>query len=71
MQQIVRELTERIAFTLWPEGGQGRARRNAWRAMVDDNARARLRAEAATAVEAAAAVDAAAATARGEAAAGG
>jgi hypothetical protein len=35
---------------LWRDGGQRQARRNAWRAMVVDNARARARAEAADAL---------------------
>jgi hypothetical protein len=50
MQEMVRNLF--VAF--WPEGGQGRARRNAWSAMVVDTKRARDRA-AADAVMAAAA----------------
>jgi hypothetical protein len=39
-------------LVLWRDGGQRQARRNAWRAMVADNARARARAEAADAVTA-------------------
>jgi len=35
---------------LWRDGGQRQARRNAWRAMVVDNARSRARAEAAEAL---------------------
>jgi hypothetical protein len=35
---------------LWRDGGQRQARRNAWRAMVVDHARARARAEAADAL---------------------
>ncbi|HVS67076.1 MAG TPA: hypothetical protein VHE56_00885 [Mycobacteriales bacterium] len=42
MQEIVRNLI--VAF--WPDGGQGRARRNAWSAMVADTKRARERATA-------------------------
>ena len=53
MQQILRDMTARIAATVWQDGGQRRARRNAWRAMVDDTARARLREEAEDAVRAA------------------
>jgi len=33
-------------LVLWRDGGQRQARRNAWRAMVADNARARARTEA-------------------------
>jgi hypothetical protein len=42
MQEIARNLI--VAF--WPDGGQGRARRNAWSAMVTDTKRARERATA-------------------------
>ena len=35
---------------LWRDGGQRQARRNAWRAMVVDNARSRARAEVAEAL---------------------
>jgi len=38
-------------LVLWRDGGQRQARRNAWRAMVVDNARARARAEAEAALE--------------------
>ena len=38
-----------LDLLLWRDGGQRQARRNAWRAMVADNARARARAEAADA----------------------
>ena len=46
-----------LDLVLWRDGGQRQARRNAWRAMVDDNVRARARAdaEAAMRVEVAAA----------------
>ncbi|HVU60465.1 MAG TPA: hypothetical protein VHA79_06815 [Mycobacteriales bacterium] len=40
MEEIVRNLI----VALWPDGGQGRARRNAWSAMVADTKRARDRA---------------------------
>ncbi len=40
-------------LVLWRDGGQRQARRNAWRAMVVDNARARARADAAQAFAAA------------------
>ena len=43
-------------LVLWRDGGQRQARRNAWRAMVADNVRARERAEAAAALPVAAAV---------------
>ena len=39
MQGMVRSLI----VALWPDGGQGTARRNAWSAMVEDNKRARER----------------------------
>jgi hypothetical protein len=42
MQEFARNLI--VAF--WPDGGQGRARRNAWSAMVTDTKRARERATA-------------------------
>jgi hypothetical protein len=42
MPDIVRNLI----VALWPDGGQGRARRNAWTAMVADTKRARDRAAA-------------------------
>ncbi|HWC34322.1 MAG TPA: hypothetical protein VG650_05780 [Mycobacteriales bacterium] len=47
MQELVRNLI--VAF--WPDGGQGRARRNAWSAMVSDTKRARERATAETVVQ--------------------
>ena len=37
-------------LVLWRYGGQRQARRNAWRAMVVDNARSRARSEAAEAL---------------------
>jgi len=39
-----------LDLLLWRDGGQRQARRNAWRAMVADNARARARTEAADAL---------------------
>lgn len=39
-----------LAITAAPQGFQGRARRNAWLAMADDDIRARDRAEAAEAM---------------------
>ena len=56
MQEIVRNLV--VAF--WPDGGQGRARQNAWSAMVADTKRARERASADAVVQGAAAAHAAA-----------
>jgi hypothetical protein len=45
-----------VDLLLWRDGGQRQARRNAWRAMVADNVRARERADAADAVRAATSV---------------
>jgi hypothetical protein len=47
MQETVRSLV--VAF--WPDGGQGRARRNAWSAMAADTKRARDRATAEAVVQ--------------------
>jgi len=47
MQEIVRNVI--VAF--WPDGGQGRARRNAWSAMAADTKRARDRATVETVVQ--------------------
>ena len=44
-----------LDLLLWRDGGQRQARRNAWRAMVADNTRARARADAAEAFRAQAA----------------
>jgi len=41
-----------LDLMLWRDGGQRQARRNAWRAMVADNVRARARADAAEALRA-------------------
>ena len=38
--------TQQIALTLFPHGGQGHARRNAWAGMVSDASIARNRREA-------------------------
>lgn len=49
-------VTRRIhlaAARLWPDGGQGQARRNAWAAMVNDHIHARARADAERAIAAA------------------
>jgi hypothetical protein len=45
MEQTVLGITRWVALTLWRDGGQRGARRNAWRAMVDDSRRSRERAE--------------------------
>jgi hypothetical protein len=45
MEQTVLGITRWVALTLWRDGGQRGARRNAWRAMVDDTQRSRERAE--------------------------
>jgi hypothetical protein len=50
MQEFARNLI--VAF--WPDGGQGRARQNAWSAMVADTKRARERASAEAVVQGAA-----------------
>ncbi|MDQ1705358.1 MAG: hypothetical protein QOF18_1724 [Frankiaceae bacterium] len=50
MRQTVVGMTRTVVATLWRDGGQRTARRNAWAAMVSDNVRARARAEAAAAV---------------------
>jgi hypothetical protein len=47
------EILQRAALTMWTAGGQGRARRNAWVAMVADSQHARGRAEANDALDAA------------------
>ena len=41
-----------LDLVLWRDGGQRQARRNAWRAMVADNVRARARADADAALRA-------------------
>jgi hypothetical protein len=48
MQEIVRT----VARTVWADGGQRGARRNAWAAMAADAKRARQRAEAEAAMNA-------------------
>jgi hypothetical protein len=45
MEQTVLGITRWVALTLWRDGGQRGARRNAWRAMVDDSQRTRERTE--------------------------
>jgi hypothetical protein len=45
-------LTGILDLVLWRDGGQRQARRNAWRAMVADNIRARERADVADALRA-------------------
>ncbi|HVY10885.1 MAG TPA: hypothetical protein VHB18_12160 [Mycobacteriales bacterium] len=51
MQEMVRTLIGAV----WPDGGQGTARRNAWSAMVADTKRARERESVEAAVRRAAA----------------
>jgi hypothetical protein len=46
MQETMLDLARWLVITVWRDGGQRGARRNAWAAMVDDNVRARDRAEA-------------------------
>jgi hypothetical protein len=43
----MQEMAQRLVMIIWPDGGQGTARRNAWAAMAADAKRARLCAEAA------------------------
>ena len=52
MRETIGSLTSLVDLLLWRDGGQRHARRNAWRAMVADNVRARDRAEAAAALPA-------------------
>jgi hypothetical protein len=47
MRETVAGVASWVVTTLWRDGGQRQARRNAWAAMVNDNQRARARAEAA------------------------
>jgi hypothetical protein len=56
MRETYASVSSFVDLLLWRDGGQRHARRNAWRAMVADNVRARDRAEAAAAQYAAAAV---------------
>ena len=48
-------MVQTFLTALWPDGGQGTARRNAWSAMVADTKRARERATVEATVRAAAA----------------
>jgi hypothetical protein len=50
------EMLRIIARTVWADGGQRGARRNAWAAMAADAQRARQRAEAVAVMDAVAAV---------------
>lgn len=43
-------MTWAVVATLWRDGGQRQARRNAWGAMVSDHLRAKARADAEVAV---------------------
>jgi len=52
MQEMLRSLV----MVVWPDGGLGTARRNAWAAMAADAKRSRQRAEAAAFINAVAAV---------------
>jgi hypothetical protein len=52
------EIIQRVALTMWSAGGQGKARRNAWVAVVADSQHARARSEATEALWAAAEQDA-------------
>jgi hypothetical protein len=52
MRETYASVSSFVDLLLWRDGGQRHARRNAWRAMVADNVRARNRAEAAAALPA-------------------
>ena len=52
MRETYASVSSFVDLLLWRDGGQRHARRNAWRAMVADNIRARERAEAAAALPA-------------------
>jgi hypothetical protein len=45
VEQTILGITRWVTLNVWRDGGQRGARRNAWRAMVDDSARSRERAE--------------------------
>ncbi len=45
MEQTILGITRWVGLGLWRDGGQRGARRNAWRAMVDDTQRSRERSE--------------------------
>ncbi|HEX4016121.1 MAG TPA: hypothetical protein VHX15_05230 [Frankiaceae bacterium] len=50
----MRDMVRSFIVAVWPTGGQGTARRNAWSAMVEDSQRARERAAVEVSVRAAA-----------------
>jgi hypothetical protein len=52
MRETYASVSSFVDLLLWRDGGQRHARRNAWRAMVTDNVRARERSEAAAALPA-------------------
>jgi hypothetical protein len=52
----MQEMLRNLIMVVWPDGGLGTARRNAWAAMAADAKRARERAEANAFVNAVAAV---------------
>src|SRR3954452_20737024 len=52
MRETYASVGSLVDVLLWRDGGQRHARRNAWRAMVADNVRARDRAEAAASLPA-------------------
>jgi len=45
VEQTILGITRWVALNVWRDGGQRGARRNAWAAMVSDNARSRQRAD--------------------------
>jgi hypothetical protein len=47
MVRGMKEMLRSLVMVIWPDGGLGTARRNAWTAMAADAKRARQRAEAA------------------------
>jgi hypothetical protein len=52
----MQEKMRSVVMAFWPDGGLGRARRNAWAAMAADAKRARQRAEATAFINAVTAV---------------
>lgn len=48
---FMQEMVRTFIVAVWPDGGQGRARRNAWSAMVSDTKRSRERASAEAVVQ--------------------
>jgi hypothetical protein len=53
MVRPMKEILRRVVITVWTDGGQGTARRNAWISMVANTQISRARDEAEAAIEAA------------------